>query len=104
MGRQVLVRAGGTEFFAEVGDGGGPQPVGLDDAFSFDAVRQMIEAVGGQLSAAWETARPAEATVSFGVNLTAKTGKLTGLLVEGGGTASLSVTLTWKPGADDSGQ
>jgi hypothetical protein len=28
--------------------------------------------------------------------LTAKTGKLTGLLVEGGGAASLKVTLAWK--------
>ncbi|MFD3843880.1 CU044_2847 family protein [Streptomyces sp. NPDC058642] len=100
MGQPILVRAGGTEFYAEVSDGGGPQPVGLGDALSFDGVRDMIAAVGGQLSAAWESAKPAEATVSFGVNLSTKTGKLSGLLVEGGGSASLEITLTWKYDTD----
>jgi hypothetical protein len=96
MGQQVLVRAGGTEFFVEVATAAGPQPVGLDEAFSFDGVRDTIKAVCGQLAEAWEHAKPAEATVEFGLRITAKQGKLTGLLVEGGGEASLKIMLTWR--------
>lgn len=43
------------------------------------------------------TERPSEASVAFGLKLTAKSGKLTGLQVEGRGEGSLTVTLTWKP-------
>jgi hypothetical protein len=104
VGRQQLVRANGVEFFVEVadadgvGDSSGVQTVGLDHAISFDGVRETLEAVASSLAQAWEKVRPSEATVEFGLELTAKQGKLTGLLVEGGGTASLKVTLAWKDG------
>lgn len=90
------VQAGGVEFFVEVADGGGPQTVGLDKALSFDGVRDTIEAVAGQLGQVWQKVRPAEASVEFGLSLTAKSGKLTGLLVDADGQASLKVTLTWR--------
>jgi hypothetical protein len=96
VGQQVLVRAGSTEFYAEVATAAGPQPVGLDEALSFDGVRDTIKAVCGQLAEAWEQVKPAEATVEFGLRLMAKAGKLTGLVVEGGGETSLKVTLTWR--------
>jgi hypothetical protein len=96
MGQQVLVRAGGTEFYAEVAPAAGPQPVGLEEVLSFDGVRDTIKAVCGQLAEAWEHVKPAEATMEFGLRLVAKQGKLTGLLVEGGREASLKVTLTWR--------
>jgi len=102
MGQQVLVRAGGTEFYAEVATATGPQPVGLDEVLSFDGVRDTIKAVCGQLAEAWGHVKPAEATVEFGLSLAAKQGKLTGLLVEGSGEASLKVTLTWR--GDESGE
>jgi hypothetical protein len=98
VGQQVLVRAGSTEFYAEVATPAGPQPVGLDEVMSFDGVRDTIKAVCGQLAEAWEHAKPDEATVEFGLSLVARQGKLTGLLVEGGGEASLKVTLTWRGG------
>jgi hypothetical protein len=90
------VRAGGVEFFVEVADGGGPQPVGLDRMLSFDGVRDTVEAIAGELAQVWDRVQPAEASVEFGLSLTAKAGKLTGLLVDGDGSASLKVTLTWK--------
>ncbi len=98
MGRTVPVRADGIEFFAEVTDGGGPQVVGLGEVLSFEGVRETITAIGKELSKTWETVKPAEATAELGLNLTVKSGRLTGLLVEGGGEASLKITLTWKHG------
>ena len=93
----VPVRIGETEFLVAVTDGGGPELVGLREALSFDGVRDTLEAVAGQLALVWEKVQPAEATVELGFSLSTKTGKLTALLVEGAGEASLNVTLTWKP-------
>lgn len=95
MGQPVPVRAGDVEFFVEVADGGGPHTVGLDEALSFDGVRDTIEVVAAQLAGVWDRVHPNEASIEFGVSLTVKSGKLTGLIVEGGGAASLKVTLAW---------
>lgn len=99
MGQPALVRTGTTEFFVELTEGSGPQTVGIADALSFDGVRGTVEAIGDQLAAAWDRVRPDEATVEFGLNLTAKSGKLTGMLIEGSGEAALRITLTWKAGS-----
>lgn len=96
MGERQLVRAGDVEFFVELRDGGGPRTVGLDEVVSFDGVRETIEAIGAAVARAFESAKPTEGSAEFGLALTVKSGKLTGLLVDGGGTASLTVTLTWK--------
>ena len=96
MSETVLVRADGAEFYAEVAEAGGAQTVGLDDVLSFEGVRSTISAICSDLAKAWQAAKPSEASVEFGLKLTAKSGKLTGLLVEGGGEASLKITLTWK--------
>jgi hypothetical protein len=96
MGRPVLVRSEGVEFYVEVAEQGGPQPVGLEDVMSFEGVRETVTAIGKELSKAWDAVQPAEASVELGLKLAIKSGKLTGLLVEGGGEASLKVTLTWK--------
>jgi hypothetical protein len=98
-----LVRVGNVEFFVELADPGGARPVGVDEAFSFDGVRQTIEAIAGELSQAWDKVKPTEATVEFGLSLTAKTGKLTGLVVDGSAAASLKVSLVWKTPNNDDG-
>jgi Trypsin-co-occurring domain 1 len=98
MGRVVLVRADGVEFLAEVAGEDGPQTVGLGDVLSFDGVRETVTAIGKELSKAWDTVKPAEASVELGLKLAVKSGKLTGLLVEGGGEATLKIMLTWKHG------
>ncbi|MEU8894926.1 CU044_2847 family protein [Nocardia sp. NPDC048505] len=98
MAESVPVRVGDTEFWVEIADGeAGPQVVsGVGAAFSFDTVRGTIEAIAGQLAQAWDKTKPHEATVELGLALTTKTGKLSALLVEGGGSATINVKLTWK--------
>jgi chaperonin GroEL (HSP60 family) len=96
MGQPVLVRAEGTEFYVEIADTVGPQTVGLDQVLSFEGVRETVTAVCKELAKAWDVVKPAEASVELALKVVAKAGKLTGMLVEGGGEASLKVTLTWK--------
>jgi hypothetical protein len=96
MGQAIAVDAGGFTFYADVAQAGGAQPVGLDDVLSFDGVRDTVAAIATQLTQVWERVKPAEASVEFGLALTAKPGRLTGLLVDGSGSASLKVKLTWR--------
>ena len=96
MAERRLVRAGEAEFYVEVADAGGPATIGSDRALSFEGVRATVEGIATELSQAWEKVRPSEASVEFALRLTAKTGKLTGLVIEGGGEASLKVTLAWR--------
>lgn len=97
MAQQRLVSAGDAQFYVEVVEGGGPAPIGDDGGpLSFDGVRATVEGIATEMAQVWQRVRPSEASVEFGLKVTAKSGKLTGLLVEGGGEATLTVTLTWK--------
>lgn len=100
-----LVSAGGAEFYVEVAEVGGPTTIQDDGGvLAFDGVRATIEGIAAELGEAWQKVKPTEASVAFGLKLTAKSGKLTGLVVEGGGEASLAVTMTWKqPAPPESG-
>jgi hypothetical protein len=98
--RRLVRAAGGAEFYVEMTDAGGPAAIRGDGIFSFDGVRSTVEAIATELAQVWDKVKPSEATVEFGLNLTAKSGKLTGLVVEGGGEASLKITLTWTHSAD----
>lgn len=96
MGHRQLVTAEDAEFYVEVADRSGAQTVGLDDALSFEGVRKTVEAIATSMASAWAAAKPDEASVSLGLELVVKSGKLTGILVDGSGTTSLNLTLTWK--------
>lgn len=96
MGEPVAVVVNGVQFFVEVAHEEGVGTVGLDGVLSFDGVRDTVEAIAGTLADVWARVKPDEARVEFGLKLVAKPGKLTGLLVDGGGEASLTVTLTWR--------
>ncbi|NLG22238.1 MAG: hypothetical protein GX555_12510 [Actinomycetales bacterium] len=97
MAQQRLVSAGGAQFYVEVVDAGGPATIRDDGAaLSFDGVRATIEGIATELAQTWDRVKPSEASVAFGLKVTAKTGKLSGLIVEGGGEATLTVTLTWR--------
>lgn len=102
MTERRLVRVGGAEFYVEVDDAGGPTTIRDEGPLSFDGVRATVEGIAAELAQVWQKVKPSEASVAFGLKLTAKSGKLTGLVVEGGGEASLTVTLTWKPPPDAS--
>lgn len=96
MANTELVRIGEVEFLVQIAESGGPQPVRADSVYSFDGVRETIEAVAGQVADVWEKVRPDEASVEFGLSLAARSGRLLGLLVDGGAQAALKVTLTWR--------
>lgn len=117
MRQRVPVKIGNAEFLIETvdqiidadSDGDSSHstlaPVGdtvgaTDTPESFQQIRAMVEAITGELVAAWEKARPDEATVEFGVAADVKAGRLTGLLVSGGASASLKVTLKWTAPSD----
>ena len=94
---QQLVSAGGAEFYVEVADTGGPTVIRGDGGpMSFDGVRATVEGIAAELAGVWQRVRPSEASVEFALRVTARAGKLTGLVVEGGGEAALTVRLTWK--------
>ena len=61
---------------------------GLDD---------LVQGVAGALRSAADAVRPDEVSVSFGVELVAKSGAVVSLLASSEAKASLTVTLTWHP-------
>lgn len=85
----------GATMCVAVADSGGARDVGMLDALSLDGVRESIEGLAELVTAAVQKVRPTKTTVEFGLDITGKTGKLTGLLVEGSAGGSLKVTLSW---------
>lgn len=77
-------------------DGGGATKVAWPDVFDFKGVQDALEGISKAVQSAVAAAKPDEVTVELGLELAVKSGKLTGLLVEGSGTGSLAVTLTWR--------
>jgi hypothetical protein len=77
------------------GTAGGPQDVSLRDQLSLEGVAETLQMVGTSVLGALERVRPERASVEFGLDLALKSGRLTGLLVEGDATATLRVALEW---------
>ncbi|MFI9754828.1 CU044_2847 family protein [Streptomyces collinus] len=73
------------------------QDVGVLDnaAAKVDQLGELITRVGDSVLAAARAAKPDEASVTFGIELTAKTGKALAVLAEGEAKAAIHVTLTW---------
>ncbi|MBK6888253.1 MAG: hypothetical protein IPH03_18620 [Tetrasphaera sp.] len=93
---QQLVQFGDTDVLVEIRGGGGPTTVDDRGPLSFEPAKKAIAAVVSELGDAIRQAKPQEASVEIGFSFSAKTGKLTALIVEGGAEANLKVTLTWK--------
>ncbi len=78
-------------------DEGGYWDTGLGDRV-IDMAGGLAGTVGGvvrSLRAGLDTPAPVEVSVSFGIELTAQSGKIVSAIAEGGGTSSLTVSLTW---------
>ncbi|MER8046441.1 CU044_2847 family protein [Streptomyces sp. NPDC094032] len=59
----------------------------------------VVRGVVGSLRAGIDPQSPVEVAVSFGIELSAQAGKVIGVLADGGGKASVNVSLTWtEPG------
>ncbi|MBO3745211.1 hypothetical protein J5X84_03960 [Streptosporangiaceae bacterium NEAU-GS5] len=61
-------------------------------------LRETVEGVTQSVAQALRRVQPDEVSVEFGVELAVKTGKLTSVLAEGSGTATIKLTLTWSSG------
>jgi hypothetical protein len=85
----ALVRA------ADVDGGRGASKAGPLGRFDLDAVTGTLEGVSTAVKVALAKAAPDKVTVEFGLELAVTSGVLTGLLVDGEGSGSLSVTLEW---------
>jgi Trypsin-co-occurring domain 1 len=79
------------------------EKVGWPDRFDFGAVAQALEGIADAIRSAVSKAKPTTVRVELGIELAVKSGKLVGLIVEGEGTGSLTVTLEWKGDRPDAG-
>ncbi|MER6024425.1 CU044_2847 family protein [Streptomyces sp. NPDC001851] len=101
-GTPVWARISGAEELSA--PPGGPASGGLsytDTGFaerveaSVESLQSLITGVARSLSGPLRAVRPDEVSVEFGIELTAKAGKVVGLLADGEAKAALTVTLTW---------
>lgn len=95
--RQELVPvklANGTQIRVAATMLGGEEDVAFK-LLSFDEVTNTIEGIADSLNAALQKVKPKKASVEFGLEVAVESGKLTSLLVNGSGTATLKITLEW---------
>ncbi|MFI1963886.1 CU044_2847 family protein [Streptomyces pathocidini] len=104
-GEVVLARVTG-----ESGYGADDEDVGVLDAVAakVEQLREVVTGVGAAVLDAAAAVRPDEASITFGIELAAKSGKALAVLADGEAKASVQVTLTWRLGegggaAPDSG-
>ncbi|MGW0118372.1 CU044_2847 family protein [Streptomyces sp. NPDC003327] len=91
----------------ELGRGGGFQDTGVRDRVVSMAggLTDVVRGVVGSLRAGLDPQAPVEVAVSFGIELSAQSGKVIGVLADGAGKASVNVTLTWtEPGPREPAQ
>ncbi|MBJ6640332.1 hypothetical protein H4K36_25205 [Streptomyces sp. DHE7-1] len=94
-GTVVWARIGGRD--GEALDEGGYWDTGLGDRV-VDMAGGLAGTVGGvvrSLRAGLDTPAAVEVSVSFGIELTAQSGRIVSAIAQGGGTSSLTVSLTW---------
>ena len=96
---EVKLDNGATALVAARRIGGGASKVGAVPEFDLDAVAEVLEGISTKLQSAVAKAAPDKVSVELGLELVVKAGKLTALVVEGQGTASLKVGLEWQRGA-----
>jgi hypothetical protein len=78
----------------ELDPGASDQPE-WTSAFDFEHIAGTLEGIAESIRAAVDKAKPSSTRVELGVELAVTSGKLVGLIVEGGGHGALTVTLEW---------
>lgn len=76
-------------------DGGGAEKVAALPNFDFTDVTRTLEGVATAVDAALTKVAPSKVVLELGLEVGAKNGKVSGLLIEGEGRGSLRVTLEW---------
>jgi hypothetical protein len=88
----------GEVIWARLSDDSGPSNVSAEDVLhrlDLADLRGTIQGVSQSVRAALGGLRPDQVSVQFGLELAVKTGKLTSLLAEASGKASIAVTVSW---------
>ncbi|ONK11391.1 hypothetical protein STBA_21230 [Streptomyces sp. MP131-18] len=82
------------------GSGSGYVDTGLLDraAAQVESLQELITGVASSVADGLRAARPDEVSVTFGIELTAKAGRVVGLLADGEAKGAITVTLTWQGG------
>ncbi|MER6563937.1 CU044_2847 family protein, partial [Streptomyces sp. NPDC001027] len=68
---------------------------------SVESLHALVTGVARSLAEPLRAVRPDEVSVEFGIELTAKAGRVVGLLADGEAKAGITVTLTWNSGPPD---
>ncbi|MEU0966636.1 CU044_2847 family protein [Streptomyces sp. NPDC005917] len=63
-----------------------------------ESLNSLVGGVARSLAEPLRAVRPDEVSVEFGIELTAKAGRVVGLLADGEAKAAITVTLTWNGG------
>ncbi|MGK5529019.1 CU044_2847 family protein [Streptomyces sp. URMC 129] len=67
-------------------------------AAQMESLRGLITGVAASVADGLRAARPDEVSVTFGIELTARAGRIVGLLADGEAKGAITVTLTWQGG------
>lgn len=84
-----------TVCLAHVARMGGEHDVSISE-HHIDGVMDAVREISRRLHIVLEAVKPQEASVEFGIQLAAKSGKLAAMLIEGSGDASFKITMKWK--------
>lgn len=81
----------------------GIRSVGRDAKLDLGEALAQVGEVAAMIRRKLEPLAPTKATVEFGVSFSVQSGRLTSLVFEGKGDASLTVSLEWQREADGAG-
>jgi hypothetical protein len=104
-GTPVWARISGDEELEEPAGGLSYTDTGFGERVEaqVESLHSVITSVARSLAEPLRAVRPDEVSVEFGIELTAKAGKVVGLLADGEAKAGITVTLTWNGGPPDIG-
>lgn len=101
-GTPVWARISGAEELTRPEPGGGPTytDTGFGDLTDrvqarVESLHSVVTSVARSLAVPLRAVRPDEVSVEFGIELTAKSGKVVGLLADGEAKGAIKITLTW---------
>ncbi|MGW1104991.1 CU044_2847 family protein [Streptomyces sp. NPDC002540] len=102
-GTPVWARISGAEELAEPVRGPAFTDIGYEDFAErvqarVESLQAVVTSVARSLAEPLRAVRPDEVSVEFGIELTAKAGKVVGLLADGEAKGGIKVTLTWNGG------
>lgn len=104
-GTPVWARISGAEELDGPAPGSGPTytDTGFGDIADqvqarVESLHSVVTSVARSLAVPLRAVRPDEVSVEFGIELTAKSGRIVGLLADGEAKGAIKVTLTWSGG------